>query len=85
MPVLVTRILVFVILAMVWYFGLVWVAVPLSLWYVYHFRGYEFLVLGALLDGYFMTTLALPQYTLIFATLFIAVKMLKPRLRRSNL
>lgn len=49
----VIRTVTFLTLSIVWYFGSMIIAVPLSVWYLYNFRAYELVVLGVLIDAYF--------------------------------
>ena len=82
---LLIRLCTFFTLTIVWYFGFFWVAVPLSIWYCYSFRAYELVLLGFLIDAYFITTLTIPLYTTSFLALFLAIEFLKPRLRKNDI
>ena len=77
--------LTFATLTLVWSFGFLWLAVPLSVWYIYQFRAYELVVLGVLIDVHFLTTTALPLYTAGFLMAVGIMELLKPRLRQNNL
>lgn len=78
------RIFSFIILSLLWYFGMFIVAVPLTVWYVYTFRAYEIIFLGIVIDAYFLSTVATPYYTLGFLGGFIFMELLKPSLRKTD-
>jgi hypothetical protein len=78
-----TRGFLFGLLTFVWYFNILLVAVPLSLWYLYHYRAYEFIFLGVLIDIYFLPETLVPLYTLIFTSTVVGMEFLKPQLRKT--
>ena len=80
----VTRIVAFFTLSIMWYFGSMIIAVPLSVWYLYHFRAYELVVLGVLIDAYFLSGVGIPYYTVGFLGALWCMELLKPRLRHSD-
>lgn len=78
------RLTVFATISFGWYFGL-WIPTSLlSVWYLYHYLGYEFVFLGLLLDWYFMSAFSFPFYTTVFALALFIMFILKPRLRSNN-
>lgn len=79
------RLSVFLTITISWYFGLWIPASLLSVWYLYHYVGYEFILLGVLLDWYFLEMLSFPFYTIVFSGAFFIMIILKPRLRSSNI
>lgn len=79
------RIIFFSIIALMWYFNVLLVAVPLTVWYVYQYQSYELIILGAVIDVYFMTFGTLPYYTLGAVGLVWGMQILKPFLRTKHL
>jgi hypothetical protein len=79
-----TRFSVFLTVIIVWYFGFFWIAIPLSLWYLYNYPAYELIAVGVLIDGHFMTTFGVPYYTLFFLSAHILMALIKPRLRTNT-
>lgn len=73
----------FLILSGMWYFGILFLAVPATLLYVYHYRAYELPLLGILLDIQFLVA-TIPWYAIVFSVFFVASELLKPLLRRTN-
>ena len=45
------------------------------------FKAYEFIVLGVLIDMYFMPIRLIPVYTISFVGAYIIVEVIKPRLK----
>lgn len=78
------RALTFLTLAVVWYFGNFFIAVPMTIWYVYNFRAYELVLLGVLIDAYFLSEIAIPYYTLGFLGAVILMELTKPSLRKKD-
>jgi hypothetical protein len=76
---------IFITLCIVWYFGSILIAVPLTVWYLYNFRAYELVGLGVLIDAYFLSQLSIPYYTLGFLTAVTCMEVLKPSLRRTDI
>jgi hypothetical protein len=79
------RCIVFITIVILWYFGIILIAVPLTIWYLYSYRAYELIILGVAIDAYFLTSVTIPLYTLGFATAVFCMEVLKPRLRNNNL
>ena len=80
-----TRLAVFLALCVVWYFNLLLVALPLTVWYLYHFRAYDLIVLGLCIDIYFWSAIFMPYYTVGFLGAVLLIEVIKPRLRRHQL
>ena len=78
------RILSFGALTTAWYFSLLLIAVPLSLWHLVQFKAYEFIALGILIDLYFMPIRLIPVYTICFVGAFVIMEIIKPRFRNST-
>lgn len=79
------RMVTFLTLNIVWYFGSMIIAVPLTVWYLYNFRAYEIVLLGVLIDAYFLSSLGIPYYTISFLGAFVCIELLKPSLRKSDI
>lgn len=79
------RTVTFLTLSIVWYFGSMIIAVPLSVWYLYNFRAYELVVLGVLIDAYFLSSVGIPNYTVGFLAALVCMELLKPRLRHNDI
>ena len=79
------RIIVFITLVFLWYFNVLLVAVPLTIWFLYNFRAYELIALGLLIDIYFWSPVITPGYTGGFLLSVIGMELLKPRLRNREL
>lgn len=75
------RLLSFFALTLTWYFSALIVAIPLSLWYLIQFKAFEFIVLGILIDLYFMPITLIPVYTICFAGAYIILEIIKPRFK----
>lgn len=56
------------------------VALPLYLWYLLRYQGYELLILAILVDGYFQSFNTLPFLSLITILLFFFLDIIKPQL-----
>jgi hypothetical protein len=82
---LLTRSLIFFTLAIVWYFNVLLIAVPLTFWYMYNFRAFELIALGLLIDVYFWSPALTPYYTVGFLAAVAFMELLKPRLRKNEL
>lgn len=79
------RFTLFFILTLVWYFNVLVMAIPLSVWYMYQFKAVELVLLGLLLDIYFLTDFTLPIYTAGFSLAILFMQILKPRLRKNEI
>ena len=75
------RLLSFFTLTVAWYFSVLIVAIPLSVWHLVHFKAYEFIMLGVLIDMYFMPLRWFPLYTICFTGAFIIMEIIKPRFK----
>ncbi len=78
------RLLSFFSLTVAWYFSVLIVAIPLSLWHVVHFKAYEFIALGVLIDLYFLPIRLIPVYTISFAGVYIIMEIIKPRFKSGS-
>lgn len=78
------RALTFLVISSAWYFNLVLLAGPLTIWYVYNYRAYELIALGLLIDVYFLAQVSVPYYTLIFLAVVLLCEWLKPQLRKQG-
>lgn len=71
----------FIALITAWYFGVWQLGIVLLLWQVYHYRAYECIMLGILIDAQFMSTEGIPWYTVGFSATVLLAELLKPLLR----
>jgi hypothetical protein len=55
-------------------------AIPLGVWYMFRFTGYELIVMAVLVDGYFGAFYTLPIISISTITLVFLVDLLKPSL-----
>ncbi len=55
-------------------------AIPLGLWYMFRFTGYELIILAVLVDGYFGAFNTLPIISILTIALVFLVDLLKPSL-----
>jgi len=55
-------------------------AIPLGVWYMFRFTGYELIVVAVLVDGYFGAFYTLPIISISTITLVFLVDLLKPSL-----
>lgn len=60
--------------------GLLWLALGLMIYYLYHFRGYELILVGILVDGYYQYFYGWPIFSLSSLIIVILVDMIKPLL-----
>jgi hypothetical protein len=79
------RSIVLLTLITLWYFAIILIAVPLTMWYLYNYHAYELILAGIAIDAYFLTSVTVPLYTLGFASAVFCMEVLKPRLRNNNL
>ncbi len=56
------------------------VAIPLTLFYVYRYTGYELVVLAIVIDGYYAAFYRFPGLSLLVALLVISADFIKPHL-----
>ncbi|MES2966860.1 MAG: hypothetical protein V4668_03665 [Patescibacteria group bacterium] len=75
------RLLTFFGVTLGWYFSILLLAFPLTLWYLLNFKAYELIALGMLIDMYFMPIRLIPVYTICFAGAFIIIEIIKPRFK----
>lgn len=78
------RLLSFFVLTVTWYFSVLIVALPLTVWHFVQFKAYEFIALGILIDLYFMPIRLIPVYTICFAGAYIIIEIIKPRFKSSG-
>jgi hypothetical protein len=71
----------FVVVMSCWYFAFWWGAIPLTLWYLWHYHAYELIFLGILIDIQFLPGTIVPYYTLGFIVLVTFSVFLKPMIR----
>ena len=74
------RLLIFIIIAALIITPLYLVTIPLAIWYMFRFTGYELIVLAVLVDGYFGAFHALPIISLLTIVSVFLVDLLKPSL-----
>ena len=55
-------------------------AIPLGLWYMFRFTGYELIILAVLVDGYFGAFNTLPIISILTIASVFLVDLLKPSL-----
>jgi hypothetical protein len=55
-------------------------AIPLGVWYMFRFTGYELIVVAVLVDGYFGAFNTLPIISISTITLVFLIDLLKPSL-----
>lgn len=55
-------------------------AIPLGVWYMFRFTGYELIILAVLVDGYFGAFNTLPIISILTIALVFLVDLLKPSL-----
>ncbi len=79
-----TRVISFLCLLVAWYLDVWWLGSILLLWHCYHYRAYEVIVLGILIDVQFTTGLTVPWYTLGFSSALLFSESLKPLLRTNK-
>ena len=56
------------------------VAIPLCLFYIYRYTGYELVVLAIIIDGYYAAFYRFPGLSLLVALLVISADFIKPHL-----
>lgn len=74
------RLLIFIIIAALIITPLYLVTIPLAIWYMFRFTGYELIVLAVLVDGYFGAFHTLPIISLLTIVSVFLVDLLKPSL-----
>ncbi len=55
-------------------------AVLLSLWYLFKNNGYELVLIGILIDGYYQAFYSVPTLTICSAVMVILASLIKPQL-----
>lgn len=80
----ITRLIIFALITLAWYFGLLLLSIPLTLWYLYQFRALELISIGILIDSYFLEPWSIPYYILGFVFAVLLAELLKPRLRNKS-
>ncbi len=81
---IIVRCISFITLASGWYFDVWWIGIPLMLWHCYHYRAYELMVLGVLIDIQFLVLYSVPWYTIGFTLVFAAGEYIKPLMRHAD-
>lgn len=55
-------------------------AVPLSIWYIIQYGGYELIVVAVLVDGYYQAFYSFPKLTIIILISVLLMNFVKPKL-----
>ncbi len=74
------RLLIIIIIAALVITPLYLAAIPLVIWYMFRFTGYELIILAVLVDGYFGAFNSLPIISLLTIVSVFLVDLLKPSL-----
>ncbi len=74
------RLVTFVLIAILIITPLYWLVLPIALWYMFRYTGYELIVLAILVDGYFGAFDSLPLISFITIILVFLIDLLKPSL-----
>ncbi len=74
------RILILLLIA--WFFvaQLYFIAIPIYLWYLLRYQGYELIFLAILLDGYFQLFYTVPILSLVTILAVFFIDIIKPQL-----
>lgn len=75
-----TRILILIVIVWTLVAQVYVVAVPLSIWYIIQYEGYELIVAAILVDGYYRAFFSFPKLTLIVLISVIFINFVKPKL-----
>lgn len=70
------------ILLIVWTFvaGLLFIAVPAAILYIFFYRGYELIVVSILIDGYFQAFYSFPWLSVCTVGIVFFIDFIKPQL-----
>ncbi len=74
------RLLILILLAWLMVASLFWLAFSLVILYLYHFRGYELILIGILIDGYYQYFYEWPVVSLSLFGIVILADVIKPHL-----
>lgn len=74
------RVIFFLLIIILWYYGLFWLSIPLCAWYCYLYDGYELIVLGICVDVQFQVYVTWPFYTIVSVAMVFSLLWLRPRL-----
>jgi hypothetical protein len=55
-------------------------AIPLSLWFIFRYRGYELIIIAILVDGYYQAYYSIPILSITTILVVFLVDIIKPRL-----
>lgn len=75
---MVLRLISFLLLTNLVFWGFIWWTIPLIIFYLYRFGGVELIIFGILLDAYFTQLDTFPFYSLLFALLYAVIYWIKP-------
>ena len=56
------------------------VAIPLALYYIWQYHGFELVVIGLLIDGYYQAFYDIPFLSIFLVLAIIMINFLKPKL-----
>ena len=74
------RFFLFISIAMLIITPLYLLCIPLALWYMFLFTGYELILLAVLIDGYFGAFYTVPVISILSIIMVFSVDLLKPTL-----
>ena len=74
------RIIFFLAIAWCFVAQLYFIAVPLYLWYLLRYQGYELIFLTILIDGYFQSFYSVPVLSLVTILAVFFIDIIKPQL-----
>lgn len=74
------RILLFILITFLIITPLYWLVIPIALWYMFKFTGYELILVAILTDGYFGAFNSVPILSIITICAVFLVDLLKPSL-----
>lgn len=78
------RILTLILIVWLMVASLFWLAIGLVIFYLYHFRGYELILIGILIDGYYHYFYEWPVVSLTLLGIVILADLIKPHLLMYN-
>ncbi len=73
---------IFILLSLTWCLvaELYFLAVPLCLWYLFKYRGYELIAVAILVDGYYQAFYSIPVLSIATIILVVLFDFIKPQL-----
>lgn len=78
------RLLILLLITWLMVAGLHLVAFGLVIFYLFHFRGYELVIIGILIDGYYFYFYDWPVFSLALLSIVILADLIKPYLLMYN-